>query len=416
MAAASSSYAVPGASSSVAESSAQAKLQAEQLAVLERLPRAPPPLRTETYTGSGLAVLRAHDGSSNVHGGDASGPSANVTARDATFTHLFASFPLKLLHPRASSQAASRRTQLAARAREGDGKPLAAVAVLYVVSYGGGLVSGDTVSLDIDVGHGCVLLLLTQGSTKVFKMRQTRIAKGLGSVPAASPASSTRQTFRMLVRPNASLVLLPDPVTCFAQARYVQTQRFDLRSATTSSLVLLDWFTPGRIHLAKASATGTNASHEERPEVWAFESYRSRNEVRVAGHLLARDVLHLAQEDDGLPNDLTELIGGTPLARRCAPYTCYATLVLVGPECRSAMEACRAAFAEVQQRVVPSSGRPAPLLWSFTPLTLPNAPAGSAAIVRVAATETQGVRDWLRDHLTELKGLVGEDLYRQALG
>ncbi len=38
---------------------------------------------------------------------------------------------------------------------------------VYGINYGGGLVSGDEISLQIDVEEGCAALLTTQGSTKV---------------------------------------------------------------------------------------------------------------------------------------------------------------------------------------------------------------------------------------------------------
>ena len=38
---------------------------------------------------------------------------------------------------------------------------------VYSINYGGGLVSGDEVSLEIEVEEGCAALLTSQGSTKV---------------------------------------------------------------------------------------------------------------------------------------------------------------------------------------------------------------------------------------------------------
>ncbi|PWN44094.1 UreD-domain-containing protein, partial [Ceraceosorus guamensis] len=322
------------------------------------------------------------------------------------FSSLYASFPLKLLHPRVSSQDASRPK---------------AVAALYVVSYGGGLVSGDEVLLDVDVGQGCALIMLTQGSTKVFRMRSATL--GVQRRPNIEQAStlvsndqhagsphSTRQVMRYLVRPNATLVLLPDPVTCFAGARYTQVQRFDLRCADTSSLVMLDWFTPGR-----------------RSELWAFDSYRSRNELRVAGRLFARDVMLLEQ------SSLTQLSQGgqptraaapglLPLSVRCHPYTTYATLLLVGPDCEQAIHHLKAEFAKIEQGVLPASKQPDDLIWSLSELhcepqqsDLEKRSPLRGAIVRVAGTETQTVRAWLAKHLQSMVDVVGPDLYRQAL-
>ncbi|MCO5573076.1 hypothetical protein L7F22_026841 [Adiantum nelumboides] len=205
-----------------------------------------------SFKGHGLAVLRA----------GAAAPGASPTS--CAFTHLTATFPLKLLSPSTSSRNALARSLRVAGAgadhrkeddgEEGQRQQKKAIAALYVVGYGGGLVSGDTVSLDIDVGSHCTLLLLTQGSTKVFKQRFSR-----GRIDGGG---GTSQTFRLLVRRWATLIVLPDPVTCFKRAVYDQTQRFDLRCAATSSLVLLDWFTPGRTHYQSARRDGGGAGGE----------------------------------------------------------------------------------------------------------------------------------------------------------
>ena len=61
--------------------------------------------------------------------------------RGHTFTHLSCTYPLKLLSPRSKEDS---------------------VAIVYVLSYGGGLVGGDEVDLDIAVREGASLMLLSQ--------------------------------------------------------------------------------------------------------------------------------------------------------------------------------------------------------------------------------------------------------------
>jgi urease accessory protein len=58
-----------------------------------------------------------------------------------SFTELSATYPLKLLSPRISHQT---------------------VAVVYILSYGGGLVGGDIIRLSVDVDKGSVLVALSQ--------------------------------------------------------------------------------------------------------------------------------------------------------------------------------------------------------------------------------------------------------------
>ncbi len=60
---------------------------------------------------------------------------------EAILSELASSYPLKLLSPRL---------------------PPHNVAVVYILSYGGGLVAGDRVKLNVDVEKGAALVLLTQ--------------------------------------------------------------------------------------------------------------------------------------------------------------------------------------------------------------------------------------------------------------
>lgn len=64
------------------------------------------------------------------------------------FTELSATYPLKLLSPKLAQDT---------------------VAIVYVLSYGGGLVHGDHVKLNVDVRGGCKLLLLSQVGYRVSR-------------------------------------------------------------------------------------------------------------------------------------------------------------------------------------------------------------------------------------------------------
>jgi len=73
-----------------------------------------------------------------------------VRGRSA-LTRCFARYPLKLIAP----------------SKVG---PSSCDAVwLYALTYGGGIVSGDTVSCTVSVGDGCTVAITTQASTKVYK-------------------------------------------------------------------------------------------------------------------------------------------------------------------------------------------------------------------------------------------------------
>lgn len=70
-----------------------------------------------------------------------------VHGTSAVFSELSSTYPLKLLSPRI----------------EQDG-----VAVVYNMSYGGGLVGGDSIRLNVDIGRGASLVVLTQASRKTL--------------------------------------------------------------------------------------------------------------------------------------------------------------------------------------------------------------------------------------------------------
>lgn len=65
---------------------------------------------------------------------------------EIVFSELSSTYPLKLLSPRVTHDSG--------------------VALVYIISYGGGLVGGDRVKLSVDVGSDTSLMLLSQVSTK----------------------------------------------------------------------------------------------------------------------------------------------------------------------------------------------------------------------------------------------------------
>jgi len=114
--------------------------------------------------------------------------------------------------------------------------------------YGGGLLGGDVVELEVEVEAGAALLLTTQASTKVYRTKRDGIA--------------ATQSLNATVDDGGLLVLAPDPVVPYESAAYEQRQRFMLSPA--ASLVAVDWVGAGRV---------------SRGERWAFSHFASRNEV-----------------------------------------------------------------------------------------------------------------------------------------
>ncbi|KAH7166155.1 UreD urease accessory protein-domain-containing protein [Dactylonectria macrodidyma] len=144
--------------------------------------------------------------------------------------------------------------------------------LVFLLSYGGGLVAGDTVNLTIRVRPESRLSIATQGHTKIFK--------------TPSPNITTRQNIHAKIDNDAGLCLLPDPVQPFEDSVYAQIQVFRLESR--ASLCLLDWVTHGR------SARGENWSLIKwtgRNEVWLYDPKDSTRE-----RLLVRDSVILSKD------------------------------------------------------------------------------------------------------------------------
>jgi len=170
---------------------------------------------------------------------------------------------------------------------------------VYTSSYGGGLVNGDSIVMRTAVGPGACAFVSTQASTKVYK----------------SP-HGTRMTMTAKVDNGGLLMLIPDPVVCFAKSRYHQQQRFDLASG--AALVLVDWLSSGR---------------RESGERWEFDEYISRTIVYLGKRLLVNDALALRSADGDL-------------VRRFGQYDVLATAVVLG---RPVQEEARQILARIEE-------------------------------------------------------------------
>ncbi|KAF3770733.1 UreD-domain-containing protein, partial [Cryphonectria parasitica EP155] len=177
-------------------------------------------------------------------------------------------------------------------------------ALVFLLSYGGGLVSGDTISLRITVSAGSKLSVVTQGHTKIFK--------------AASAEITTRQILDVAIEDGAALCLLPDPVQPFADSVYEQKQTFRL-VGEGASLCMLDWVTQGR---------------KARGEDWDLIRWVGRNELWWSAsasdraRLLVRDAVKL----DGKAS-LSHVVGELRDTMHGAGI--FGTLILRGPLMRA---------------------------------------------------------------------------------
>ncbi|MEO7190303.1 MAG: urease accessory protein UreD [Vicinamibacterales bacterium] len=221
---------------------------------------------------------------------------------------------------------------------------------VYSSTFGGGLVDGDALNVQIEVGPAATALLATQASTKIYR----------------SPRG-TSSHLQAHVHAGACLVLLPDPVVPFAGARYRQSQQIDV--AADASLIVVDWVSSGRV------------AHGER---WLFERLRTSLRVRYDGRLVCHDAVTLDASDGAL-------------ADRMGRFDVLATVVLMGPRCREAVEAILGAAR---------ADGPAPRADLYRAV----APLGaSGALVRLAGRSVEQVGHSLRAALQFLPRLVGDD-------
>jgi urease accessory protein len=219
---------------------------------------------------------------------------------------------------------------------------------VFLATLGGGLVGGDVIALDVDVAAGASAFLGTQSSTKVFRSER-----------------ETSQSLRAKVADDASLLVVPDPVTCFAGARYTQSTEVTLGDRAT--LVLVDIATCGRA---------------ARGERWDFERYASRMRVERGGRVVAVDSLLL----DSAHGDLRA---------RLHRFEAFATIIAVGP---------RAAEIRASLLTTTSTSDPEASTFGFA-----RALSDDVTFARHATTSVELAITTVREHLASIGRLLGDD-------
>lgn len=222
-------------------------------------------------------------------------------------------------------------------------------AAVCLVTFGGGLVDGDTVDVDVDVGPGATVVVFTQSSTKVFR-------------------GGSRQSLR--ARVEGTLVLLPDPVAAFAGARY--TQEVDVDLVGSGSCVLLDGFTSGR------PAFGDR---------WAMTGLDLRTTVRHDGRAVVVDALRFDATDGSL-------------AERAGRFEAFATLIAIGHRAAPTVDA------------IVREGAPPPTPELIVAMSTPpraHALELPAAIARVTATSPSCALAAIRARLRNLPDMDAVD-------
>ncbi len=218
---------------------------------------------------------------------------------------------------------------------------------LYLASFGGGLVDGDRIEIDVDLAEETTCLLGTQASTKVYR----------------SPRGCS-QRLRARVADGAALAIFPDPVVCFAGARYSQEVSVALEGG--GSVLVLDGYACGR------SARG---------ERWQFAGLRTKTTVLRDG---ARALVDATSLDPAQG----------PLVDRMGRYDVVLTLFAIGPRFSRVADAIRAAAGAVDP---PGT------------VVAVSAPGPDSTVVRVAGECFEQASRALRASCAALAEVLGDD-------
>lgn len=258
-----------------------------------------------------------------------------ATSERTVVSRLRAGNPLKILTPRQHGKAAS----------------------AFISTLGGGLLAGDHLTIHIDAEAGACGVVSTQSATKIYRSADGRDAT---------------QILHATVNTGANLLIFPDPVMCFAHARYVQRQTFRLPADNSAGLCLLDSVVSGR---------------RARGESWAFDLYSSCNEIYVGDRLIFHDAMRLSPMEGPLDHP-----------SRMGRYHCIATLVLVG---NPMMKYADAILSHIGKQPI---RRGAPLVAGASPMC-------NGVVVRIAGVETQDVTNMLHGLCLFASDLDCDDLW-----
>ncbi|KAK6533522.1 hypothetical protein TWF694_002461 [Orbilia ellipsospora] len=272
---------------------------------------------------------------------------------------------------------------------------------VFVLSYGGGLVSGDAVNMRVVVEDRGKLCLQTQGTTKIFKQTPS------------SPPTIQRMTVR--IHPNASILLLPDPVQPFASSNYIQHQIFELEDTVndTSSLVVLDWVTEGR---AARDEHWSLTRFESRNEVFAVPLDKPQNDSKEEGKEEGKETKNqrgklLLRDAMILDNSADEIYGET-LRERQDSQTIFATIIIRGKMFAQLIEYIKARYAgepRIGQKRwdtdddsrrhsrVEIEARECGVIWAASSVR-------GFLLVKVSGVEMEGVKRFVRGLLAEVDG------------
>lgn len=272
-------------------------------------------------------------------------------------------------------------------------RPPVHAALIFTLTYGGGLVAGDGIDLHVKVRQDARLTLLTQGSTKIYK----------------SPSKDIRATQGLTanIEPGAALVLLQDPIQPFKGSTYEQLQVFHI-DPMYSNLLLLDWVCEGRTALGEAWDFW---EWKSRNEIWSGTGQTNEEDSHQEPKLLIRDNIRLGSN---------AILGEDP-REEMYNLGVFGTLFIRGPMFRTIGKAFLDEFSHLprigtntQKFAQSQSPRPAQLPKGKPQVTWTAASIRGFVVVKFGAREVDEVKVWLNGILSK-EGTIEREFGEHAM-
>ena len=254
-------------------------------------------------------------------------------------SELYANYPCRLhLISRPNNELIGHDCSAQEGGEEEEGKPQimtrqSKALTCYVLGYGGGLISGDNICLDIAVKPKASLVVTSQSTSKAFKAMKGRDA--------------TFVKTQAIVGKGGLLFLVPQPMQCFGGSKLEQETQIVLDGGDKRegegrmqgvqstnddpSLILVDWYTGGRKNMdggvwnMHSFHTSTIVSYSKQ-SLFPCEDNEENN-----NHDIDSTKIYTSNDHHLVFKDATRLSGGKELVHHMKRFNIVCMVVLLGP-------------------------------------------------------------------------------------
>jgi urease accessory protein len=196
-------------------------------------------------------------------------------------------------------------------------------ALVHLHNVSGGLLGGDHLRLQVEVGANAAAQITTTGATRLYRARA-----------AAAPATQVNE---IRIHENALLEYVPDPIIPFAGSRFAQRTAIYLEDG--AGLFWWEVLAPGR---------------EARGEIFEYERVEMRADIFSRGRRIAAENARIEPQRRAVSS-----------LARLGPYRYWATFCI----CRAGLDSRAWLAGEEHLREVASPlNRPGEVLWGVSTL------------------------------------------------